>query len=77
MIKKKKNKKTIEQKRILFIKHENEKKKIFDKYNKILFKPHRKIYIKKLNKKIKVEKDLTNCNEKGEIIDEYLYDIYK
>lgn len=75
--KEKKNKKTIEQKRILFIKHENEKKKIFDKYNKILFKPHRKIYIKKLNKKIKVEKDLTNCNEKGEIIDEYLYDIYK
>ena len=72
--KERKFKKAIEQKRNNFLKLERERKKIFDKYTKIIFLKNKKIYHIKHNKKVAVEVDLSKLEEKGDKIEQFLYD---
>ena len=72
--KEKKIQKTLEQKRNNFLKIEQERKKIFERYNKLIFLQNRKIYFKKPSKKISFDEDLSKLEEKGDKIEEFLYD---
>ena len=72
--KEKKIQKTLEKKRNNFLKIEQERKKIFERYNKLIFLQNRKIYFKKPSKKIRLDEDLSKLEEKGDKIEEFLYD---
>ena len=72
--KEKKIRKTLEQKRNIVLKFELERQKIFERYNKILFLPNRKIHYKKPNKKISFHEDDEKYEEKGRKIEDFLYD---
>ena len=74
--KERKFKKAIEQKRNNFLKLERERKKIFDKYTKIIFLKNKKIYHIKPDKKVAVDVDLSKLKEKGDKIEQFLYDLY-
>ena len=71
--KEKKIRKTLEQKRNIVLKFELERQKIFERYNKILFLPNRKIHYKKPNKKISFHEDDEKYEEKGRKIEDFLY----
>ena len=77
MLKKKKIEKTNEQRRNIHLKFEKERKKIFDKYNKILFLQRRKIptyntFDKKL---INIQKSKSQQRIKVDTIGDHLYDL--
>ena len=68
----KKFRKANEQQRNIALKLEIERKRIFDRYNKILFLPKKKIHYKKPNKKISFEEDLTKNEENSNRIEDFL-----
>ena len=70
----KKFRKANEQQRNIALKLEIERKRIFDRYNKILFLPKKKIHYKKPNKKISFEEDLTKNEENSNRIEDFLDD---
>lgn len=72
--KEKKIRKTLEQKRNIVLKFELERQKIFERYNKILFLPNRKVHYKKPNKKISFHEDDEKYEEKWRKIEDFLYD---
>ena len=75
LAKKKKIEKTNEQKRNIFIKFEKERKKIFEKNNKILFLPKRKLSIFNIfDKKINSQKSKSQQKIKIDLLNDYLYD---
>ena len=75
--KKKKIEKTNEQRRNIHLKFEKERKKIFDKYNKILFLQRRKIPIYNIfdKKLINIQKSKSQQRIKVDTIGDHLYDL--
>ena len=73
--KKKKIEKTNEQKRNIILRFEKEKQKIFEKNNKILFIPKRKLSIYNIYDKKIIKKSKSQQNIKVEKIEDYLYDL--
>ena len=69
--KEKKYRKAQEQKKIIALKFELDRKKLFDRYNKILFLPKKKVYYKKPNKKIIFEENLTKYEENGNKMEDF------
>lgn len=72
--KEKKFRKAQEQKKNIALKFETDRKKLFDRYNKILFLPKKKVYYKKPNKTITFEKKFEKFEEKGNKIEDFLFD---
>ena len=72
--KEKKFRKAQEQKKNIALKFETDRKKLFDRYNKILFLPKKKVYYKKPNKTITFEEKLEKFEEKGNKIEDFLFD---
>lgn len=66
--------KNIEQRKNILRKFELERKRIFDRHNKILFIPNKKVDFKKQNKKNSNCDDSSKLEEKSNKIDEFLYD---
>ena len=76
LTKKKKIEKTNEQKKNIIIKFEKERKKIFEKNNKILFLPKRKLSIFNINiKKNNNNKSKSQQKIKIDRINDYFYDL--
>ena len=72
--KEKKFRKAQEQKKNIALKFETDRKKLFDRYNKILFLPKKKVYYKKPNKTITFEEKFEKFEEKGNKIEDFLFD---
>ena len=72
--KEKKFRKAQEQKKNVALKFETDRKKLFDRYNKILFLPKKKVYYKKPNKTITFEEKFEKFEEKGNKIEDFLFD---
>ena len=70
----KKFRKAQEQKKNIALKFETDRKKLFDRYNKILFLPKKKVYYKKPNKTITFEEKFEKFEEKGNKIEDFLFD---
>ena len=70
--KEKKFRKAQEQKKNTALKFEADRKKLFDRYNKILFLPKKKVYYNKPNKKIRFVEKLEKYEEKGNKIEDFL-----
>ena len=76
LVKRKKIEKINKQKRHIILKFEKEKRKIFEKNNKILFLQKRKLSIFNINdKKLKSKKSKSQQKIKIEKISDYLYDL--
>ena len=75
LAKKKKIEKTNEQKRNIILRFEKEKQKIFEKNNKILFIPKRKLSIFNIYDKKVIKKSKSQQNIKVDKIEDYLYDL--
>ena len=69
----KKFRKAQEQKKNIALKFETDRKKLFDRYNKILFLPKKKVYYKKPNKTITFEEKFEKFEEKGNEIEDFLF----
>ena len=70
--KEKKFRKAQEQKKNTALKFEADRKKLFDRYNKILFLPKKKVYYNKPNKKIRFVEKLEKYEEKGNKNEDFL-----
>ena len=73
--KKKKIEKTNEQKRNIYLRMEKERKKIYEKYTKILFLQRRKVPMNTFDKKIIIQKSKSQQKIKFDRFEDYLYDL--
>ena len=73
--KKKKIEKTNEQKRNIYLRMEKERKKIYEKYTKILFLQRRKVPMNTFDKKIVIQKSKSQQKIKFDRFEDYLYDL--